>query len=243
MKARHGLLDDRFTSVLGAKDAADFRDQVLKFTRSLGFDLMNAFVAVDQAVGGTEFHCIDNVPEGYRQTFEDVGYCRRDPVLQHCKNFSTPIIWNQGTYLDAGQMEKWEKQAPFGYRAGAAMALHLPGGRHFMIGVDRDQAVPRSPAVRRRVAGDLCLFAAFAQEAAMRLLLPPEPEVPAARLTARELEVLKWTAEGKTAWEVGQILGISDQTVTRHITSAMHRLGCVNKVQVVAKALRLGLLH
>ena len=236
------MLGDRFTSVLEAEDAAGFREQVLKFTRWLGFDLMGAMVVVDKAVGETDVHSVDNVSSGYLQAFESQENRQRDPVSQHCKHHSTPIIWNQETYLRLGLGGKWEEQASFGYRAGMAVALHLPGGKHFVMGIDRDQPVPCDASVQQRMAGDLCLFAAFAHEAAMRVLLPPGHDAPAAKLSARELEVLKWAAEGKTAWEVGQILGISDQTVTRHITSAMHRLGCVNKVQAVAKALRLGII-
>jgi DNA-binding CsgD family transcriptional regulator len=63
------------------------------------------------------------------------------------------------------------------------------------------------------------------------------------RLTARELEVLRWTMEGKTAWETGAILGISEQTVVRHLGRVTHKLGCVNKVQAVVKAMRLGLVR
>lgn len=49
--------------------------------------------------------------------------------------------------------------------------------------------------------------------------------------------------EGKTAWEVGTILGISERTAVLHVNNAMHKLGCVNKHQAVLKALRLGLIH
>lgn len=185
MKARHGLLDDRFTSVLGAKDVTEFRDQVLKFTKWLGFDLMNTFVAVDTSAGDVEFHSVDNAPSGYRQTFENMELGYTDPVMQHCKRRSTPIIWGQGTYLESGLIERWEHQAQFGYCAGVGVALHLPGGKHFMIGVDRDQPMPGNPTAQQRMAGDLCLFAAFAQEAAMRLLLPPVAQAPAVRLSAR----------------------------------------------------------
>jgi DNA-binding CsgD family transcriptional regulator len=59
----------------------------------------------------------------------------------------------------------------------------------------------------------------------------------------REHEVLLWTMEGKTAWEVGRILGISEQTAVRHLGHAAQKLGCVNKVQAVAKAMRLGLMR
>jgi DNA-binding CsgD family transcriptional regulator len=240
------MLDDRLTSVLAAKDAADFRAQVLRFTKWLGFDLMSAFAATDDAVGPADFYSIDNAPEGYRLTFESMEIGYGDPVMQHCKRSGTPIIWGRSTYLAAGLPERWEHQAEFGYRAGIGVALHLPRGLHFMIGVDRDQPLPSNAVERGRLAGELCLFAAFAHEAAMRVLLPVSPRVSAdvtGLLSVREQEVVRWTADGKTAWEIGRILGISEQTVVRHVGRAAGKLGCVNKVQAVAKALRLGLIR
>lgn len=62
-------------------------------------------------------------------------------------------------------------------------------------------------------------------------------------LTPRELECLRWTAEGKTAWEVGQILGISAQTAARHLSNATQKLGCVNKHHAVVQALRMKLIR
>ena len=35
--------------------------------------------------------------------------------------------------------------------------------------------------------------------------------------------------EGKTAWEVGAILGISERTAVLHVNNAMHKLGCTSK--------------
>ena len=49
--------------------------------------------------------------------------------------------------------------------------------------------------------------------------------------------------EGKTAWELGRILGIAEQTAVRHLYNASHKLGCVNKHQAVLKALRLELIR
>ena len=49
--------------------------------------------------------------------------------------------------------------------------------------------------------------------------------------------------EGKTAWEVGAVLGISERTAVLHVNNAMHKLGCVNKHQAVLKALRMGLIR
>ena len=44
------------------------------------------------------------------------------------------------------------------------------------------------------------------------------------RLTDREIEILKWTAEGKSAWAVGQILNISEHNVKYHIKRILMKL-------------------
>jgi DNA-binding CsgD family transcriptional regulator len=82
-----------------------------------------------------------------------------------------------------------------------------------------------------------------AQDTALRLFVPAEQLVETPSLTPRELEALRWTMEGKTAWEVGAILGISERTAVLHVNNAMHKLGCATKHQAVLKALRLGLIH
>lgn len=168
---------------------------------------------------------------------------KRDPVSQHCRINSVPIIWNQSTYVEVDSGELWEHQARFGYRHGISLALHMPGGRHFWLGVDRDQALPSCTAEITRMTAALQLFAVHAQEAAMRVLLPQarqEEALPG--LTPRELECLRWTMEGKTAWELGRILGIAEQTAVRHVHNASKKLGCVNKHQAVLKALRMKLI-
>ncbi|MPZ36468.1 MAG: hypothetical protein GEU95_00135 [Rhizobiales bacterium] len=57
-------------------------------------------------------------------------------------------------------------------------------------------------------------------------------------LSARELDCLKWTAEGKTAWEASVILGITERTVRFHLNAAREKLQCTTTAQAVAKAVR-----
>lgn len=61
---------------------------------------------------------------------------------------------------------------------------------------------------------------------------------PSVLLTTREKEVLSWSAAGKSAWETGEILHITQRTVEEHIASAMRKLGAGNRVHAVAIALR-----
>ena len=237
------MLQPGFTSVLQSRDREEFRSEVVSFTRRLGFETVAAMVVIDHLLGEPEFITVDNTPRAYIDLFKDHGNMRRDPVMQHCRRYSMPIIWDQDTYSREGQGEKWEEQARFGYRHGIAMALHLPEGRHFVLGVDRDQPLPPDPAEVTRLVADLQLFAVHAQDAAQRILTPAIAAPGAPSLTPRELEALRWTMEGKTAWEVGNVLGISERTAALHVNNATHKLGCVNKHQAVLKALRLGLIR
>lgn len=236
------MLQQGFTSVLQAGSRDDFRSEVVRFTKALGFNTVSAMAVVDHTVGRSEFVSIDNAPPGYAEAINDVPSMRRDPVMQHCRRHTVPIIWDQATYLSQGLGELWEEQARFGYRTGIAMALHLPEGRHFAMGVERDQPLPTDGGELTRLVADLQLFAVHAQDAALRVLAPAPVLMDRPSLTPRELEALRWTMEGKTAWEVGAILGISERTTVLHVTNAMHKLRCVSKHQAVLKALRLGLI-
>ena len=57
-------------------------------------------------------------------------------------------------------------------------------------------------------------------------------------LTAQERNVLYWTAEGKTQWEISIILGIAETTVKTHLKNSRIKLEASNKTHTVVKAIR-----
>lgn len=63
------------------------------------------------------------------------------------------------------------------------------------------------------------------------------------QLTPRQLECLAWVAEGKSARDIGEILGISGRTVEAHLIKVCNRLGVRTRLQAVLKARDLGLLE
>ncbi|MCM5679129.1 helix-turn-helix transcriptional regulator [Schlegelella sp. S2-27] len=77
----------------------------------------------------------------------------------------------------------------------------------------------------------------------MKDLIAPRllPEIDV-KLSEREVEVLRWTADGKTSNDVADILGISERTVNFHINNAMIKLGASNKTAAAVRAAVLGLL-
>jgi DNA-binding NarL/FixJ family response regulator len=68
---------------------------------------------------------------------------------------------------------------------------------------------------------------------------PPEELLPRTRvLTARQREVLKLLAEGKTVRSVASILGLSVKTVDAHKFNLMRKLGVHNKAELVMWAIQ-----
>ncbi|MTJ79618.1 MAG: hypothetical protein F8N37_01155 [Telmatospirillum sp.] len=62
------------------------------------------------------------------------------------------------------------------------------------------------------------------------------------KLTEREIEVLRWTASGKTSGEISDILSISVNTVNFHLKNTITKLRTANKTAAVFEAARAGIL-
>ena len=54
-------------------------------------------------------------------------------------------------------------------------------------------------------------------------------------LTVRERDVMRFLSEGKTDWEIGQILGIGDATARFHVDNARRKLGGSNRAHAVSR--------
>lgn len=61
-------------------------------------------------------------------------------------------------------------------------------------------------------------------------------------LSDREMQIVRWTSEGKTSAEIAIILGLSEHTVNSYIAAVLRKLHVVNRAQMVASALRSGMI-
>jgi LuxR family transcriptional regulator len=78
---------------------------------------------------------------------------------------------------------------------------------------------------------------------AMKKLLLNADTLPVnSKLSEREIDVLRSTADGKTAGEVAEIMGISERTVNFHINQAVAKLQARNKINAAVRAAMSGLL-
>jgi len=62
-------------------------------------------------------------------------------------------------------------------------------------------------------------------------------------LTAREKEVLQWSAAGKSSWEIGRIFNCTEAGVNYHFANIRRKFGVSSRGSAVVKALELGLIE
>lgn len=229
----------RFIDIAEAESLQAFEKHLIDFAGELDFGIVAAALVVDHPGSESAFYAIGNGPDEFANAAKSLEDSKRDPVMKRLKKLSVPFVYNQSLYVSEGAGDLWEQQAQYGYKTGISVALHLPGNKHFLLGVDRETPMPKNTSHVGRMLADLQLAAVHAQDAALRLL---GDQVSKPLLSPRELEVLRWSMHGKTAAETAQILGISAATVNYHVGRTLIKLEVESKHHAVLKAINLGLL-
>jgi DNA-binding NarL/FixJ family response regulator len=95
-------------------------------------------------------------------------------------------------------------------------------------------------AIRTVAAGDALLSPAVTKRVIRRFARIPRPAPPSGldELTAREHEVLRLIALGRSNAEIAQELYITEGTVKTHVTHVLQKLGLRDRVQAVVLAYR-----
>lgn len=236
------MLKQRILDAADSSDLATFERRLVEFAHEMDFGLAAAGLVFESADGNSEVISIGNVPSGFVELSTDPADIKRDPVIKLFKKLSTPFTYDQSTYTNEAAGDLWEQQAPFGYKNGIALAMHLPFNRHLLVGIDRDEALPSCQDELVKQLGLISLLVTHIQSTAIRLLTPTSGQFMMPKLTRREIEVLRVTAIGKSAWAVSAILGISECTVNFHMRNIHHKLDTSTKQQAVLKSSLLGLI-
>ncbi len=229
----------RLLDLSQAVDGDSFQRQLVELANEMEFELVSGLVVTEMPGGPAQMVRVGNTPAAYLASFNDIDNSDRDPVLQRLKSLSVPVIYDQGLYVRESAGDLWEEQAPFGYRTGISVALHLPGQRHFVLGLDREKALPKSEVKLMRMLGDLQLLVVHAQETALRLYGKPLTDV---TLSPKEQLVLRMTMQGKSAKVIGAEIHSAEATINFHLQNARVKLGVTSKHQAVLKAQSLGLI-
>ncbi len=207
--------------------------------RSLGFDYCAYGLRAPWPVSRPKISILSNYPSAWCDRYRDAGYLRRDPTVAHGAKSQTPVVWSQALFSPVTDL--WSEARAFGLRVGCAQSSLMANGSGGMLTLARahDEITPAEMAanqVRMRWLVNV------AQMTLAPLLAVPKDCHTQAHLTQRELEVLKWTADGKSSGQISDILTISIDTVNFHVKNAVRKLSASNKTAAVVRAAMTGLL-
>jgi DNA-binding CsgD family transcriptional regulator len=236
------LADDILSRIASAKSSADVVRALEHLSGELDFQCFRVVYVSQGPVA--QIRSFSNQPSQWDLDLEKLPdeIARKDPVWNHLDTSTLPIVWGKDTYQQAGLVDFYEQFASYGLVSGACLSLRGAGKQMLAIGFSSDQPI-LTTGMRPDIFGILYLASATILEHALGVMgidLVSDGIVPS--MTSRELEVLKWSREGKTAWEIGQILSISTSTVQFHIRNCIGKLGAVNKQHAVVRALHFGLI-
>ncbi len=187
---------------------------------------------------------LSNMALEWRQRYLEQRFYRSDRLIAEARRRVAPFTTLEA--LDtppetAGQREMEGRIAP--HFMGLIIPIHGPpvgfSVAAYYTGVDREEF----QLIDDRYRSEVVLFTKeFHEEVApLYRYTPMDDAVP--MLTPREREVLRWSAQGKTSWEIAQILERSEATVNNHMASARTKLGVRSRAQAAAEALRLNLIQ
>lgn len=183
-------------------------------------------------------HIFNNYPPQWWNRYQERGYLEIDPTVRHALKSTLPIVWSDSFFAEAPEL--WEDARNHGLEFGVAQPVRDANGAVGLITLARNSRI-ESPKEIQTAQMNLAWIAQFIHTAMMHFLkdqLAPESAV---ELTIRERDVLRWTADGKTSYEISMILGVAERTVNYHINNTIIKLKASNKTHATAKAIALGL--
>lgn len=207
-----------------------------KYIYGLGFNSYLIGVMANPASQTTN-DILTNWPSEWIERWVDGNYVFHDPVFQHALRTGKPFLWSS-TYDQASKMGKriLEESRSFGLVDGIAIPIATEFGPLGCITLGADH-----PELSKEDLQMLEMVSIHFFQHVQMLRKPDGSEI-FGLLTKRETEVLHFVAEGKTNWEIGKILNLSEFSIKDHVHNLTTKLNANNRTQAVAVAIRNGLI-
>ena len=185
-------------------------------------------------------------PDDVLTLWWDRSVMLKSPLYIRCRVLDTPFVTGVDDKLPRGRPELKriaEAMAGLGVRSMITMPAHLPRGQVAMVSWGGPLTKASAAELMGRVRIEL-VAAAHLFMHAYRLATGDAHAsgMELSRLTPREWECLRLTAQGCREDEVAALIGLAATTVRFHLDNVVAKLGAANRVHAVALAAQLGVL-
>jgi DNA-binding CsgD family transcriptional regulator len=233
-----------FESLLVCGTVEELHSNATAIAREMGFEHFLYGVQVNTSLTRPYRFILSCYPESWRKHYDEEGYANVDPTVSHCAKTSIPIIWKNEIYKGRKEARVRSEAKDCGLVSGVSFPVHGSRGEAAMLSLSTSRESREAQEDIIAMMGKAQLLSCYLHEAVQRIVLSKGP-IPLKKinLTDREKECLLWAAEGKTGWEIANIIRISERTVTFHLQNAVQKLGVVNRQQAISRALSMGLIQ
>ena len=202
-----------------------------------------AYMVVRQPTGHPQKDIVvTSYPKEWETRYVEKGYRVIDPVVSNSMRGVLPFDWQEVREATKQTKLFFGEAREFGVGSrGISIPIRGVMGEQALFSVSSTKSRREWSLVKQHLLPDLT-YLGFLVHAEIVKSLYTGYEYFSIRLTPREREVLTWAAQGKTCWETGEILGLTERTVNFYIRNASTKLGAATKTQAVARAIQTGLI-
>ncbi|MFE0013743.1 LuxR family transcriptional regulator [Mesorhizobium sp. NPDC059054] len=216
----------RFAEQLaGSVNVGDLHDALAEAASSLELPSFAFLFPSLQSARTTDL--ISTYPKVWTSHYLRSRYEILDPVITRARLCPETFRWGadgRDLELSNPQQQLMDEASQFGIRCGFTIPIHGRLGLFSALTFATDEKRPLFLRVIKRYERALQLIAMFFHIHARRVLTTSRM-VDGVVLSPREIECLQWAARGKSAWDIGRILGISQRTAAFHLDNARKKLG------------------
>jgi len=180
-----------------------------------------------------DYRVYNGYPDKWQKRYQEKNYFDEDLTVAHCKEKTTPILWPvHDSSISRINKKIFSEASEFGLEAGISLPFHSNNGEYGALALSVSGNFQKSS-----LSNPDNLFALQVLGATLfdrcRSNIKKNKVI---TLTKREKECLQWVAAGKTSWETGKILSISERTVVFHLQNAASKMDTTSRISAVVRA-------
>jgi DNA-binding CsgD family transcriptional regulator len=236
-------LDDTLTSIATADSVSQTINIVERFIENMGFELFS-YYSINEERGLPRNYLVTNYPKEWQREYTERRYMNLDPVVKCSRKQMLPFLWDDVlNHRETGPEQEafFSAAKDAGIVSGASIPLYGPRKSATTMSVSSGLESRKFNQLWLERRHNLHVFSYYAHERLVQLLTK-EKLLADYSLSPREKDCLLWTARGKSAWDIGQILNISQSTAEEYLASACRKLGVHGKIHAVVVAIMNGLI-
>lgn len=231
----HRIFQTFIDNLTSAEDATEFSKTMAVTAESLDLSCF-AYLSLPSRLDAKP-RLISTYPDKWTSHYLRSRYERIDPVIAQALQNPEPFQWGIGSpwrFKSHAEQQLFDEASQFGIRFGFTVPIHDGRGPVAALTFAADQRTSRFESCITSHSRVLQLMAMYFH-AHVRRKLSSDYKIDGVLLSPREFECLEWAAQGKSAWDIGRILGISRNTVASHLDNAKEKLGVRTVVQAAIR--------